>query len=136
MTHSGVGYGASEIMNFNRQPQLDLYTGRNCELLPIVDANGEIIDVAINNRGDSYNTPPSIAVAGVGTGAELVPEIVGGQVRSVKIIKKGVGYGASTTSLSVESAGEFGNLLGNIQTWQVNEVQKNYANIDGSDGFL
>ena len=136
LTHSGVGYGASEIMNFNRQPQLDLYTGRNCELLPIVDANGEIIDVAINNRGDSYNTPPSIAVAGVGTGAELVPEIVGGQVVSVKIIKKGVGYGASTTSLSVETAGEFGNLLGNIQTWQVNEVQKNYYNIDASDVFL
>ena len=51
-----------------------MYTGRNCELLPIV-ANGEIIDVAINNRGDSYNTPPAISAAGVGTGAKLVPEI-------------------------------------------------------------
>ena len=136
LTHTGVGYGASEILNFNRQPNLDLYSGRNCELMPIVDAKGEIIDVAINNRGDSYNTPPSIAVAGVGTGAELVPEIVDGQVRSVKIIKKGVGYGQSTTSLSVEAAGEFGNLLGNIQTWQVNEVKKNWTNIDDSDVFL
>ena len=76
LTENGVGYGSSEILNFNRQPNIDLYTGRNGELLPIVDAKGEIIDVAINNRGDSYNTPPSISVAGVGTGAELVPEII------------------------------------------------------------
>ena len=135
LTDSGVGYGSSEILNFNRQPNIDLYTGRNGELLPIV-ANGEIIDVAINNRGDSYNTPPSISVAGVGTGAELVPEIVNGQLVSVKINKKGVGYASSTTVLTVESAGEFGNFIGNIQTWQVNEVQKNYANIEGSDVFL
>ena len=136
LTENGVGYGSSEILNFNRQPNIDLYTGRNGELLPIVDAKGEIIDVAINNRGDSYNTPPSISVAGVGTGAELVPEIIDGQIRSVKIIKKGVGYGQSTTTLTVEAAGEFASFLGNIQTWQVNEVQKNYANIDGSDAFL
>ena len=135
MTDSGVGYGSSEILNFNRQPNFDLYTGRNGELLPIV-ANGKIIDVAINNRGDSYNTPPAISVAGIGTGAELVPEIIDGQIRSIKIIKGGIGYGQSTTALTVEAAGEFANLLGNIQTWQVNEVQKNYANIDGSDVFL
>ena len=135
LTHGGVGYGASEIMNFNRQPRIDMYTGRNCELLPIV-ANGEIIDVAINNRGDSYNTPPAISVAGVGTGAKLVPEIVDGQVRSVKIIQRGIGYGQSTTALTVEAAGEFAIFQSNLQTWQVNEVQKNYNNIDDSDVFV
>ena len=135
LTDSGVGYGSSEILNFNRQPNIDLYTGKDGELLPIV-ANGEIIDVAINNRGQSYNTPPSISVAGIGTGAELVPEIINGQLVSVKINKKGVGYASSTTVLTVESAGEFASFIGNIQTWQVNEVQKNYANIDGSDTFL
>ena len=112
-----------------------MYTGRNCELLPIV-ANGEIIDVAINNRGDSYNTPPAISVAGVGTGAKLVPEIVNGQVRSVKIIQRGIGYGQSTTALTVEAAGEFAIFQSNLQTWQVNEVQKNYKNIDDSDVFV
>ena len=135
LTDTGVGYGSSEILNFNRQPNIDLYTGKDGELLPVV-ANGEIIDVAINNRGQSYNTPPSISVAGVGTGAELIPEIVNGQLVSVKINKKGVGYASSTTVLTVESAGEFGNFIGNIQTWQVNGVQKNYANIEGSDTFL
>ena len=73
LTHGGVGYGASEILNFNRQPRIDLYTGVSGELLPVV-ANGQIIDVAIQNRGQSYNTPPSISVTGIGTGAELVPE--------------------------------------------------------------
>jgi len=135
LTNTGVGYGASEIMNFNRQPRIDMYTGRNCELLPIV-ANGQIIDVAINNRGDSYNTPPTISIAGVGTGAKLVPEIVGGQVRSVKIIQRGIGYGQSTTALTVEAAGEFAIFQSNLNTWQVNEVQKNYNNIDDSDVFI
>ena len=126
---------SSEIINFNRQPRIDMYTGRNGELMPIVH-NGEIIDVAINNRGDSYNTPPAISVVGVGTGAELVPEIFNGRIVNVKINKKGVGYGQSTTALNVEPAGEFGIFLANLDTWQVNEVQKNYANIDGSDVFL
>ena len=135
LTDGGVGYGASEILNFNRQPRVDLYTGVSGELLPVV-ANGQIIDVAINNRGQSYNTPPSISITGIGTGAELVPEIVGGQIRSVKIIKGGIGYGASTTSLNVESSGEFAIFQANLKTWQVNEVRKNFTNIDDSDVFI
>ena len=135
LTHGGVGYGASEILNFNRSPRIDLYTGVSGELLPVV-ANGQIIDVAINNRGNSYNTPPSISVAGVGTGAELVPEIIDGQLRSIKIIKGGIGYGASTTSLNVESSGEFAIFNVNLKTWQVNEVRKNFTNIDSSDVFI
>ena len=135
LTHGGVGYGASEILNFNRQPRIDLYSGVSGELLPVV-SGGKIIDVAIQNRGQSYNTPPSISVTGIGTGAELVPEIVGGQIRSVKIIKSGVGYGASTTSLNVESAGEFAIFQANLKTWQVNEVRKNFTNIDDSDVFI
>jgi hypothetical protein len=135
LTHGGVGYGASEILNFNRQPRIDLYTGVSGELLPVV-ANGQIIDVAINNRGLSYNTPPSISVTGIGTGAELVPEIVDGQIRSVKIIKGGIGYGASTTSLNVESSGEFAIFNVKLKTWQVNEVRKNFTNIDNSDTFI
>jgi len=135
LTNGGVGYGASEILNFNRQPRIDLYTGVSGELLPVV-ANGQIIDVAINNRGQSYNTPPSISVTGIGTGAELVPEIVDGQIRSVKIIKGGIGYGASTTSLNVESSGEFAIFQANLKTWQVNEVRKNFTNIDNSDTFI
>ena len=135
LTHGGVGYGASEIINFNRQPRVDLYTGVSGELLPVV-AGGTIIDVAINNRGQSYNTPPSISVTGIGTGAELVPEIINGQIRSIKIIKGGIGYGASTTSLNVESAGEFAIFQANLKTWQVNEVKKNFTNIDSSDVFI
>ena len=83
LTHGGVGYGASEILNFNRQPRIDLYSGVSGELLPVV-SGGKIIDVAIQNRGQSYKSPPSISVTGIGTGAELVPEIVDGQIRSVK----------------------------------------------------
>jgi len=135
LTSGGVGYGASEILNFNRQPRIDMYTGVNGELLPVV-ANGQIIDVAINNRGQSYNTPPSISITGVGTGAELVPEIVDGEIRSVKIIKPGIGYGSSTTSLNVISAGEFAIFQSNLKTWQVNEVRKNFTNIDDSDTFI
>jgi len=135
LTNGGVGYGASEILNFNRQPRVDLYSGVSGELLPVV-ANGQIIDVAIQNRGQSYNTPPSISVTGVGTGAELVPEIVDGEIRNIKIIKAGVGYGASTTSLNVIAAGEFAIFNTNLQTWQVNEVRKNFTNIDSSDVFI
>ena len=79
---------------------------------------------------------PSISITGVGTGAELVPELVDGEIRSIKIIKAGVGYGASTTSLNVISAGEFAIFNVNLKTWQVNEVKKNFTNIDSSDVFI
>ena len=59
-----------------------------------------------------------------------------GQIRNVKIIKGGIGYGASTTSLNVESAGEFAIFNVNLKTWQVNEVRKNFTNIDDSDVFI
>ena len=70
---------ASEILNFNRQPRIDLYTGVSGELLPVV-VNGQIIDVAINNRGLSYNTPPSISVTGIGTGAGVSSRNSRGQI--------------------------------------------------------
>ena len=35
LTDTGVGYGASEVINFNRQPLVNLLSGRDAELLPI-----------------------------------------------------------------------------------------------------
>ena len=46
LTHGGVGYGASEILNFNRQPRIDLYTGVSGELLPVV-ANGKLLTLQL-----------------------------------------------------------------------------------------
>ena len=48
LTNNGVGYGASEIINLNRQPSFKLLSGRDAELLPIVN-NGKI-EVPLGKR--------------------------------------------------------------------------------------
>ena len=49
LTDNGVGYGASEVINFNKQPVFKLLSGRDAELLPIVN-NGKIEQVLVTNN--------------------------------------------------------------------------------------
>ena len=34
LTQTGVGYGASEILNFNREPKVSLYSGKDAVITP------------------------------------------------------------------------------------------------------
>ena len=47
LTNKGVGYGASEVINFNRTPDVSLNSGRDAVITPVV-ANGKIVDVNYN----------------------------------------------------------------------------------------
>ena len=135
LSNNGVGYGVSEVLNFERYPSINLYTGKNAELIPVI-SQGKIVSVAINNSGNEYNTPPEISVSGIGTGAKLTPVINNGRIISVKINNGGVGYGVSTTFITVTPAGIGAEFKANIQTWRVNEFRKNYNNLTDDDAFI
>ena len=64
LTNTGVGYGASEIVNFNRVPEINLNTGRDAVITPVV-ANGKIVDVSVSYGGTDYNSPPDLVVLAV-----------------------------------------------------------------------
>ena len=47
LTNNGVGYGASEIINFNRTPDVSLNSGRDAVITPVVSASKSFSSVMV-----------------------------------------------------------------------------------------
>ena len=132
----GVGYGVSDILNYERLPTIDLNSGRGGEITPVV-INGKISDVIVSAAGTDYNTTPELKVLGIGTGAVLIPELnSSGNIISVNIANSGAGYGSSTTSVDVVKSGKSASFKPNIQTWTVNKFRQNLPQISADDVFI
>ena len=136
LTNTGVGYGSSEIINFKREPDVTLRTGTGALLEAVVSESGKIIDVIVNRSGQEYNSPPTLVVSGIGSGANLVPKLLNGQIVGVEINKSGVGYGVSTTTIEVKETGSSAKFIPNIQKWTINNFGKNLPNINSDDVFI
>ena len=112
LSNNGVGYGASEIINFVREPDVTLSSGSDGQLTPVVDVDGQIIEVIVENKGKDYNSPPDLQIQGNGVGAVLTPNLkivdlnnnassigIGTTVKyileGVSVIHKGGGYDLS-----------------------------------------
>ena len=121
--NGGVGYGSSDVINNNRQPNIQIRNGSGAELRPIV-SNGRISEVLIVNGGSDYNAIPQIEVIGSGTGAKLLPIITNGVIQEIKIVSSGINYNPNDTILNVISAGSGASFETSIQTWNVNEVER------------
>jgi hypothetical protein len=131
----GVGYGASEILNYNRQPTFILNSGFGAQVTPII-SNGRIVEVLINTSGRNYNSIPNLEIIGDGIGAVLTPIIENGRLVEVKIIESGIGYSASNTAILITPAGSLAEFVAKIQTWNVNLFQKSLPLITNDDGIL
>ena len=60
---------------------------------PIVDPGGKIIEIPIDDPGDPYILPPSIAITGQGFGAIGVPLLdADGRVTEIRITQRGTNY--------------------------------------------
>ena len=135
LENNGVGYGSSEIVNFNRTPSVFFVNGgRNAQVEPIV-SNGAIIDIIILNKGIDYTSVPNLDIDGVGTGAVLTPVIENNQLVDVKIISGGVGYVQASTTISIRTVGKGLKLKSNVQTWNINLFQRD-PNFTKDDGFI
>ena len=64
ITNGGIGYGSSEIINFDRKPVVTLFSGSGAILIPVVN-NGQIVDVLVNNSGSGYNSPPDLETSNI-----------------------------------------------------------------------
>ena len=131
----GVGYGASTILNFNRQPDITFDSGSSAQLFPVV-SNGKIIDVIIQNGGTGYNSQPDLEIVGVGSFAKLTPITDNGSIVDVKIIFGGIGYKQSDIQLNVKASGVDASSVAKIQEWNVDIFANDLDNIDNDDGFL
>ena len=136
LTSNGVGYGASDIIDFVRQPEITFESGTGAKLTPIV-SNGKIVEIVINSSGSGYNSPPELQILSqTGNYAVLIPIIENGSIVNIIVSKGGTGYQSGKTEVNVISAGNGARGNANIQSWNIDLFAKNFNNILNDDGII
>ena len=105
--NAGTGYG-STTLNFHNKPIVTIKNGKQCSLGPII-VNGKITGVNLQYGGSEYYSVPTIKVvdsSGFGSGAELRPIISDQRIVGVTVVKTGIGYSSTDTSIEVIAAGK------------------------------
>lgn len=128
ISNGGIGYGVTDIINYIKEPSISLKTGINGDLFPIINTNGEIVDVRILNSGLEYTTPPILEIIGSGKYAKLKSNVSNGKITSIEIINSGKGYTKNETYIRVLPAGSGAIFNSNIHEWKINSVER-YKNI-------
>ena len=123
---AGTGYG-STTLNFHNKPIVTVKNGKQCSLEPII-IDGRITGVNLQFGGSEYHSIPTIKIidsSGMGTGAELRPTIVNQKVTGVTVVKTGIGYSATDTSIQVISAGKNAFIDCNVRPLTI-DISKKY----------
>ncbi len=134
----GVGYGSSDIINYNRQPVFTPKSGKNAQLIPIISVDGKLSEVIVLNAGTEYNSPPDLKVEGTGKGTKIVSILKNGSIDSVKIVNSGVGHTSTNATITVTSNGDGSKFYSNPKTWTINSVERLIQNdqITSDDGIV
>lgn len=135
LENKGSEYGSSNIINFNRQPNITLNSGSGSLLKPIIK-DGKIVDVIVLVKGSGYNSTPQLIVSGDGNGAVLYPIVENGQITSIRIIEGGVNYKKENTIITIQSNGSGVKLKSKLQTWTINLVERFKSFLLSDKGFL
>ena len=119
----GVGYGSSDIINYNRQPVFQTVTGKDAQL-DVVTSGGRIVKVVVLNPGSQYNSPPTLNISGIGTGAVLVPIMSNGTISDVGVVSPGLGYEQGKSVVNVTPSGKDSKFRSNPLSWNINNVER------------
>ena len=133
VNNEGVGYGSSEILNFDRKPSVTLNSGKNAQLTPII-VNGSIVEVIVNNGGSEYNSPPDLIVSD-GRYCKLTPIISNGSIVSVIVVSGGIEY-KNDSNITIIPAGNDGSISANINQWVINKFEQKFNNLTDDDCII
>jgi hypothetical protein len=138
LKNKGDNYGDPNVVNYNRQPDINLLNGENAQISVIVSSQGRIIGAIVNNSGSNYNSPPILEVIGSGSGAILVPVIINGSVVDVKIIESGFNYSQVDTIIKVIPTGTNAKFEVKIKSWNINIVERIFQSdqVNSDDGIV
>jgi len=136
LTAGGVGYGSSEIIDFQRQPEITFKSGKDAILTAIIN-NGQISEVIVNDGGKEFNAPPTLQVISeTGKYAVLIAKVDQGKITEVIVRKGGVGYETGKVTINVIPAGINARALANIKTWNINLFERKFANFLDDDCII
>ena len=136
LTAGGVGYGSSEILDFQRQPEITFNSGKDAVLTPIIN-NGQISEVIVNQGGTDFNAPPTLEViSDTGSFAVLIAQVENNQISNVIVRKGGAGYESGKVTINIIPAGRNARAIANIKTWNVNQFERKFANILEDDCLI
>ena len=145
LIENGVGYGASEIINFERLPNVVTGVGSDAQLRPIIK-NGAIEEIVVENNGTGYISTPDIIINGIGIGAVVTPilKTVGSgstetkSIDYIKVISGGNNYTQNTTTATIVQPGSGAQFFPLIQEWRINLVNRFFETekVTSDDGFI
>ena len=121
----GIGYGAENTINYEKQPHIELLTGSGANLVPIIEA-GAIVDVMILTQGNNYTSAPDLQVVGTGTTqgfARLKANVSDGKITSIDILSGGKNYVRNQTDIIVVPRGKGAVFNAEIYEWKFNAVK-------------
>jgi len=135
LENNGVGYGSSEIINFEKLPEVSVVSGSLAQVTPVINASGTIIEVLVESKGKNYLSPPELQIVGTGIGAVLTPIVSNGKLIEVKVISGGIQYSQGDSILIIPT-GENASFNPVLQSWQINLFEKYSSIVSSDDGFV
>jgi hypothetical protein len=135
---AGIGYGSSEILNYNKQASVRLDSGSSAQVIPVI-SNGRIQEILVQSSGLNYNSPPTISISGgigISSSFNLTPIIDNGSLTEVKVVNGGSNFIQGQVSATVISSGSGAKFETKIKKWTVNLVERLIDQIGDDDGII
>ena len=123
----GSQYGASDIINFIKNPRITVESGKNAQVLPVI-TDGKISEVIVLNPGSGYVSSIDLTIFGSGIGCVLTPILENGRLIEVKVIESGAGYISGETEIVVSNTEAEYEFSGTVNRWMINSFEKLYQN--------
>ena len=123
----GSQYGTSDIINFVKNPRVEIVSGKDAQVEPII-SNGRIVKVVVSNPGSGYVSSVNLDIVGEGSGCVLTPILEGGRLIEVKVIETGAGYISGETDIFVVTTETEHKLSSSVRRWRFNTFEKLYQN--------
>ena len=138
ISDGGVGYGATNIQEFERNPIITYSIGKDTQIKTIIN-NGSITEAIPLNRGKDFTSAPDIIVDGDGSGAVLTATLKSdGRIDKITVVEGGRGYTQNNTTIravSLESLSK-SKFQPHLQSWKINLFHDQIDKIEKDDGIL
>ena len=138
ISNGGVGYGVTNIPDFERNPIIGYSIGKDTQIKTIIN-NGRITEAIVLNRGKDFTSPPDVVVDGDGTGAVLTAVIRDdGRIDRIIVVEGGRGYNETNTTIRIVSSESLSQskFQTHLQSWKINLFEDSLDKLEKDDGVL